>query len=84
MPRHPSPYDLGCASIRNRSRAQAVKPENEFVIGIFNRKESFRGSQVVIFARITPQEVIQRFFAAIERFAIVLLVNWLFVPCRHN
>ena len=35
-------------------------------------------------ARVTAQEFIKRFFAAVERFPIMLLSNQLFVPCCHR
>jgi hypothetical protein len=35
-------------------------------------------------ASVTAQEFIQRFFAAVERFPIMFLADWLFVPRRHN
>ena len=53
-------------------------------IGIVNRKERFCTAQLVAFAGVAAQEFIQRFFAAVERLAIMFLVDRLFVPCRHD
>ena len=57
---------------------------NGFVVGIVNRKKRFRTAQLVALAGVTAQEFSQRFFAAVERFPIMFLVDRLFVPCRHD
>ena len=84
MSRQPAPYDLRRPGIVNRGRAQALEAENGFVVGIVNRKERLRASTLVALAGVTAQEFIQRFLAAVERFAIVLLMNGLFVPRGHD
>jgi hypothetical protein len=66
MPCQHAPYDLWCPRIINRRGAQAVEPENRLVIGIVNRKESFRAAQLMAPARVTAHEFIQGHFAAIE------------------
>jgi hypothetical protein len=53
-------------------------------VGIVNRQERFRAAPLVALAGVTAQEFIQRFFAAVECFSIVFLVDRLFVPCLHD
>src|ERR1017187_5782415 len=57
---------------------------NGFVVGIVNRKKRFRTAQIVALAGVTAQEFSQRFFAAVERLPIMVHVDRLFVPCRHD
>jgi hypothetical protein len=80
----PAPYDLRRPGIVKRRGAQTIEAQNGFVVGIVNRKESFRAAPLVALAGVTAQEFIQRFLAAFERFPIVFLVDRLFVPCRHD
>ncbi len=54
------------------------------LLGIVDREERFRAAQVVALAGVAAQEFIQRFFAAVEGFAIMLLGDRLFVPRRHD
>jgi len=79
-----APYDLRRLGIVNRCGAQAVEAEEGFVVGIVNRKERLRAAQFVAPAGITAREFTQRFFAAVERFRIVILVDRLVVPRRHD
>ena len=75
MASQPAPYDLRRAGIFNRSGAQAVETENGFVAGIADRKECFRAAQLVALAGETAQGSVQRFFAAVEGFPIMALVD---------
>src|SRR4029077_1545220 len=77
-------YDLRRAGMVNRCGAQTIEAENGFVIGVVNRKESLRAAQLVVFAGITTQEFIQRFFSAVEGFPIMFLADRVLVPYRHD
>src|ERR1035438_216646 len=46
--------------------------------------ERFRTAQLMALPGVTAQEFVQRCFAAVERFPIMVLANRLFVPCRHR
>jgi len=83
MVSQPAPYDLRGAGIFNRSGAQAVETENGSVVGVVDRKECFRAAQLVALTGVTAQEFVQRFFAAVEGFPIMVLADRLFVPRRH-
>jgi hypothetical protein len=79
-----TPNDLRRLRIVNRSRAQAIEAENGLAIGIVHRKECFRATQIVALAGVALQKLVQRWFAAIEGFAIMLLGNRFFVPACHD
>ena len=79
-----TPYDIGRPRIVNRSRAQAIEAENGLTIGIVHRKECFGATQIVALAGVALQKFIQRWFAAIEGFAIMLLGDRFFVPGSHR
>ena len=79
----PAPYDVRRPGIVNRGWTQAIEGENGFVVSIVNRKKCFRAAPVVALASVSAQEFIERFFAAVERFAIMLFADRFFVPCRH-
>lgn len=80
----PAPYDLRCPGIVNRGWTQTIEAENSFVAGVVDRKERFCTAPVVALAGVTAQEFIQRFFAAVEGFAIMSFADRLLVPCRHD
>ena len=82
MARQTTPNDLRRAGIFEGRGGETIEAENGFVI--VNRQERFGTAQLVALAGVTAQEVIQRFFATVKRFPIVLLADRLFVPCHHD
>src|ERR1700722_2964418 len=82
VPSQPAPHNFRRPGVCDRCRTQAVEAENGFVVGVVDGKKRLGAAEIVTLAGMAAEELIQRFFAAVESFAIMAFGNRLFMPCH--